>query len=202
MERRRTINMAKGVRQNPLLASLSLVAFAFAFASAQSPTRVIVTNDDLPMFLPNTITVYNVAPDGSITSQGKLNTLGYGNAGGYFSTSRIKVIRDGASDCAFVSNAWSGDVSGISLSDRKVLGTFRGADTDLGPDNGISLVLNDDHSYLYAGYTTSNTIGTFSVEPGCALTYVGSIVATGKNGGWPSAMAVGGARRLVVCVVG
>jgi 6-phosphogluconolactonase (cycloisomerase 2 family) len=167
---------------------------------AQSAARVIVTNDDLPGVLPNTVSFYSVAPDGTVSLQSRLNTGGYGNSGGYFSTSRIKIVRDGNTDCAYVSNAWSGDISGISLNDRQVTGHFSGADTDLGPDNGISLTLNDDHTYLYAGYTTSNTIGTFAVEPGCMLTYVGSIVAAGKNAGWPSGMAARG-KLLVVAYV-
>lgn len=180
---------------------LSLLASG-TLAQAQSATRMIVTNDDLPGVLPNTISFYSVAPNGAVTPQGRMNTGGFGNSGGYFSTSRIKVIRDGNTDCAYVSNAWSGDISGISLNDRHVTGHFFGADTDLGPDNGISLALNDDNSYLYAGYTTSNTIGTFAVEPGCALTYVGSIVAGGINGGWPSGMAVRGDMLVVAYVDG
>lgn len=187
--------------KDAILAAL-LVAFIAAgvLVHAQSAARVIVTNDDLPNVLPNTVSFYSVAPNGAVTLQGRLNTGGYGNSGGYFSASRIKVARDGNTDCAYVSNAWSGGISGISLNDRRVAGIFSGADTDLGPDNGISLALNDDHSYLYAGYTTSNTIGTFAVEPGCVLSYVGSIVAVGKNAGWPSGMVVGG-KLLVVAYV-
>jgi hypothetical protein len=197
------MKMTKPLRSDRMLwLSAVLLAFLTAgvLAQAQSAARNIVTNDDLPGVLPNTISFYSVAPNGTVTPQGRMNTGGYGNSGGYFSTSRIKVIRDGNTDCAFVSNAWSGDISGISLNDRQVMGHFSGAPTDLGPDNGISLTLNDDNTYLYAGYTTSNTIGTFTVEPGCALSYVGSIMAAGISGGWPSGMAVRG-KMLVVAYV-
>src|SRR5262249_4176799 len=85
---------------------------------------------------------------------------------------------------------------------QQVVGNFSGAGSDLGPDNGISLVLNDDNTYLYAGFTTSNTVATFTVEPGCALSYVGSIAAGGLGGGWPSGMAVRGNTMVVAYVDG
>ena len=46
--------------------------------------------------------------------------------------------------------------------------------------------------YLYASFTDSNTIGTFQVQPGCSITFVGDITVGGLQGGVIDGMAVHG----------
>jgi 6-phosphogluconolactonase (cycloisomerase 2 family) len=45
-------------------------------------------------------------------------------------------------------------------------------------------------NYLYASFSTSNTIGTFALNSGCGLTFLGSIPAVGLQGGSVAGMAV------------
>ena len=45
-------------------------------------------------------------------------------------------------------------------------------------------------SYIYASYSTSSTIGTFSIEAGCELNFVSDILAFGLNNGDVNGMAV------------
>ena len=78
---------------------------------------------------------------------------------------------------------------------RTVTGNFLGSADDAGDANGIGVVVNDN--YLYAGYSASNTIGTFAVQPGCQLSFLGDIPAAGLNGGSVAGMALHG-QMLVV----
>ncbi len=65
-----------------------------------------------------------------------------------------------------------------------------GSTTDDGSANGIGLAMNQ--KYLYAGYTTSNTIGTFKVQPGCSLKFGNDISVAGLQGGAIEGMALHG----------
>jgi WD40 repeat protein len=55
-------------------------------------------------------------------------------------------------------------------------------------------------SYIYASYSTSSTIGTFSIEAGCELSFVSDILAFGLNNGDVTGMAVHG--NLLVVTYG
>ena len=79
---------------------------------------------------------------------------------------------------------------GIAVSSLTATGGTKGSDTDSGSSNGIGLALNDQ--YLYASYTDSNTIGTFSVKAGCGLTFLNDTAVSGLNDGIINSMAVHG----------
>jgi len=117
-------------------------------------------------------------------------TGGYGIAGGYFGTSRLISLPDGSTQCLYMSDAGSGDIATIDLQTQQVAGIFLGSPTDAGTSNGIALAMTAN--YLYAGFTDSNTIGTFLVQPGCQLTFVGDTSAAGLNGGTITGMALKG----------
>ena len=51
--------------------------------------------------------------------------------------------------------------------------------------------------YLYASFTDSNTIATFSIEGGCSLTFISDTAVTGVNGGIINAMATNGTVMVV-----
>lgn len=60
-------------------------------------------------------------------------------------------------------------------------GNFKGSGSDTGITNGIGLAVNPN--YLYASFTDSNNIGTFSVAAGCALAFVGNVAVEGLHKG-------------------
>jgi hypothetical protein len=70
------------------------------------------------------------------------------------------------------------------------MGTFSGSQTDNGSTNGIGLAVNSQ--YLYASFTASGTIATFSLQGNCGLMFLGDISAVGLHGGPVSGMAVNG----------
>jgi hypothetical protein len=170
-------------------------AFVFLFlaassvALAQSGTEYIVTNDDLAPELVSTLTVFTVSPAGKITEQGKIET-GLGIQGGYFAAPRILAINVGGTDCVFASAAYFSEITGVAIVTQQLVGEFAGSATDSGMSNGIGLAMNQ--AYLYAGYSTSSTIGTFGVGPGCSLSFIGDVAAAGLNGGTPDGMALHG----------
>jgi 6-phosphogluconolactonase (cycloisomerase 2 family) len=172
-------------------------AFAFLFlflaaspaALAQSGTEYLVTNDDLAPELVSTLTVFTVNSAGKITEQGKIEA-GLGIQGGYFAAPRILAMNVGGTDCVFASAAYFGEITAVAIDTQQPVGNFAGSATDSGMSNGIGLAMNQN--YLYAGYSTSGTIGTFSVEPGCGLSFIGDVAAAGVNGGTPDGMALRG----------
>ena len=103
----------------------------------------------------------------TLTYQNAVNTGGKGIGGGFFAAPRVNLVPDAAAQCVYASNATTGDISGINVQTQTLAGVFPASGTDVGDANGIGLVLNAN--YFYAGYSTSNTIATFSVLPGCAL---------------------------------
>src|SRR5208337_2274053 len=72
----------------------------------------------------------------------------------------------------------------------KLTGNFQGSSGDAGTTNGIGLAINS--SYLYASFTDSNTIGTFSVLAGCMLAFVGDVAVDGLHQGVINGMKLHG----------
>jgi len=91
-------------------------------------------------------------------------------------------------------------VAAINLQSLQLLGNFHGSSNDVGTSNGIGLAMNQN--YLYAGYTLSNTIATFSVGAGCTLSFLGDITVTPLNGGWIAGMALNGNMLVVTYIDG
>lgn len=180
-----------------LSASLATVALAADKpAASPAPATYLITNDDgtahsyasffTPSGTPN-------AP--TLTFSFDVGTAGLGIAGGYFPLPRLAMPVDGSTPCVYASNAGTADVAGINMQTRTVTGNFLGSSDDAGDANGIGVVVNDN--YLYAGYSASNTIGTFAVQPGCQLSFLGDTAAAGLNGGSVAGMALHG-QMLVV----
>jgi hypothetical protein len=84
----------------------------------------------------------------------------------------------------------TGNIDGIAISTMTVGGSATGSPTDGGTSNGIGLAINS--RYLYASFTDSNTIGTFSVQSGCGLTFINDVSVGGLVGGIINGMAVHG----------
>ena len=119
--------------------------------------------------------------DPQLTLQTELLTHGFGIAGGFFGTSRIVMLNSGANQCAFASEAGTGNIAGTSMSTFALTGMFSASNSDSGVSNGIGMAISA--SYLYAGFSDSNTIATFSVGAGCQLSFLGDVSTNPLNGG-------------------
>ncbi|MGA2686956.1 MAG: hypothetical protein ABSE85_02690 [Candidatus Korobacteraceae bacterium] len=136
----------------------------------------------------------------TLTFQQSINTTGLGIGGGFFGTPRLAMLPSSSAQCLFVSDAGSSDIAAINIQTQTVLGTFQGSTNDNGTSNGIGMVMNQN--YLYAGYTLSNTIATFSIGAGCQLSFLGDIAVTPLNGGWIAGMALNGNVLVVAYIDG
>ena len=126
----------------------------------------------------------------TLTFQKTVNTLRKGIGGGFFATPRVNLLADPSAQCVYASNAATGDISVVDLQSQSLAGIFPASPNDVGDANGIGIVLNA--IYLYASYSTSNTIATFSIQPGCQLSFLSDVAAAGLNGGSPAGMALHG----------
>lgn len=172
-----------------LVVMISVCAAGNPPSKAPVPVTYVVTNDDSVNH--NTVSFY--VPGGTLSSpqltyDNAIETGGMGIGGGFFGTARIKTASDGSAQCLYVSDAGSATIAGIVIQTQQVAGSFSGSASDTGDVNGIGLAVNS--SYLYAGFTTSNTIGTFALQAGCQLSFLGDISASGLNGGSVAGMAV------------
>jgi hypothetical protein len=128
----------------------------------------------------------------TLTFDTNVNTMGLGIAGGFFGTQRVAMQPSSSAQCVYVSDAGTNDIAAINISGMSpvLVGTYTGSSSDNGNTNGIGMVVNQN--YLYAGYTASNTIATFSVSAGCSLTFLGDISVTPLDGGFIAGMALNG----------
>jgi len=183
------VKLIKGLFYLAAAAFFVLVGTRQSSAAPASVTHYIITNDDVAgEDRINTSTFFTSGAGGALKVATSINLGGTGINGGYFGTPRVAVLESSKQNCVFLSNAFSGTIAGVSITTRKVSGDFAGSKTDAGTINGIGMVVN--HSYLYASYTDSNTIGTFNVHSGCKLKFVGDISVEGLQGGVIDGMAL------------
>jgi len=166
---------------------LSLTA-SLAYGASQPP-QYLITNDDAANFLTG-VTFFKVGTGGLLTLDQFIQTGGFGIGGGYFGANRIAVLNNGTEQCVYASEGLSNDIVGISVGTLTVAGATTGSPTDSGSANGVGLLLNNQ--YLYASFTTSNTIATFQIEPGCSLTFVNDVSVAGLQSGFIDGMAIHG----------
>jgi len=164
-----------------------------ALAAAASQPHYLVTNDDVPFT--SGVTFYTVTPNGALTLKEQVATGGSGIGGGFFGTNRLSFLKSASQDCVYASDAASGDIAGIDISTLEVGGDAFGSATDSGFTNGIGLAMNGQ--YLYAGFTDSNTIGTFQIQPSCSLTFINDISVGGLQGGAIDGMSLHGNMMVV-----
>jgi 6-phosphogluconolactonase (cycloisomerase 2 family) len=171
------------------IAVLVVCAIGGTAAGAERP-HYVVTNDDVPPRSPTSISFYTVAANGQLTLKKQVLTGGIGIAGGFFGSNRLSLLDSGNAECVYASQATSNNIVGVVMKTLKVGGSARGSDDDGGMSNGIGLAMNS--KYLYASFTDSNTIGTFQVQPGCKIKFIGDITVGGLQGGVIDAMAIRG----------
>lgn len=162
--------------------------------SQPSGSISVVVNQDIAFPTPNAIDFY-LAGGTQLMFQNSVYTGGYGIQGGFFGTSRVNSVPSLSAPCIYVSDAGSHDIASFSLSSQQLVGNFSGSQTDDGSSNGIGLAVNTN--YLYASFTSSNTIGAFALQTGCGLNFLGDVPATGLQGGSVTGMAVNGSILVV-----
>jgi hypothetical protein len=181
----------KSLFESRLLPATVLIAGILAMSRpATAQTNYLVANDDQSGVVREGVSFYTVGTNGELTRKKEVSTGGFGISGGYFGADRIRTLKNGSQGCVYSSEATTGDIVGIVVSTLTVGGSAKGSDTDGGTSNGIGLAMNSQ--YLYASFTDSNTIGTFTVQTGCSLTFLNDTPVAGLQGGVINGMAVHG----------
>jgi hypothetical protein len=176
----------------PLALCLQWAVVADAGTPASKPAipSYLITNDDLPPKIAFGSTFFTFASDGTPQNPYKVILGGVGTGGGYFTANRVSVLQSSTEACAYLSLGGSGEVGAVDINALQDIGNFSAASTDSGIDNGIGLANNG--IYLYAAFSSSNTVGTFAILPGCSLNFLGDISPIGKNAGNVKGMTVHG----------
>ena len=168
-------------------------------SAAAAPPHYLITNDDRTgNFFSNSLTFYTIEADGQLTLKQQVLIGVTGMPGGYFPANRVVVFNASGNQCAFASDAATGEIDGVGVNTLTLLGHAQGSVGDTGLSNGIGLALSAQ--YLYASFTDSSTIGTFQIEPNCGLSFVGDVTVAGLQGGVIDGMAIHG--NLLVATYG
>jgi 6-phosphogluconolactonase (cycloisomerase 2 family) len=163
---------------------------ASGFALGAGAPHYVIANDDVPPALATSVTFFTVATTGQLTMKAKVLIGRGGIAGGYFAANRVSVLNSANAECVYATVAQSGEVEGISIKSLAIEGHAVGSNNDTGASNGVGLALNAH--YLYASFTDSSNIGTFQVQPGCKIKFVGDITVGGLRGGKIDGMMIHG----------
>jgi hypothetical protein len=176
MQYPRTLQRAIPVAVTLLMLSAFILPPA-AEAAGKRPHYLITNNDDAQA---NSATFFQILSSGSLEQVAVVSTGGTGvNGVGNVGTKRLSILDTSAQHCAFIADAGSVDVAGISIDTLAATGTFKASSTDSAPYG--SAVVNNG-KYLYASFTGSNTIGTYQIASGCTLVFLGDVSAVGLNG--------------------
>lgn len=165
-------------------------------ATAAASPHYLITNDDRSgNFFSNSLTFYTIEADGKLTLKQQVLIGVTGLPGGYFPSNRVVALNASGNQCVFASDAATGEIDGVNVNDLTFAAHAHGSSGDTGLSNGIGLALNAQ--YLYASFTDSSTIGTFQIQPGCSLSFVGDVTVGGLQGGIIDGMAVHGDMLVV-----
>ena len=150
-----------------------------AMASHAANDHYLITNNDNSRG--NSANVYAITGNTVLMQTAVIDTGGTGVDGiGAVATKRLSILSSSTQACAFLADAGSADVAGISITTLTATGTFKAESTDSAP-SGMTVVHNG--KYVYAGFTGSNTLATYEIHPGCTLKFIQDIAAAGLNGG-------------------
>jgi hypothetical protein len=183
---------------------LGLIPAPSAFAADKpaalpaSTSSYLITNDDLPGQLPTSGTFFSIGAAGTLSNPNRVNLGGSGSGGGYFASNRVNFLNNTTSPCAYLSLGGSNAVSAVDINTQQDIGNFSAGSSDSGHDNGIGLVNNG--TYLYANFTSSQTLATFAIGSGCTLQFLSDIAPIGLHNGNLKGMAVHG--NLMIATFG
>src|SRR5579863_2393468 len=166
------------------------VCVANGVAAGAGKPHYLVANDDVPPALATSASFFTVGANGLLNLKAKVLTGRGGIAGGYFAANRVSVLDSGSAQCAYASQAQTGEIEGIAIKTLEIGGHAVGSSKDTGASNGVGLAMNA--KYLYASFTDSSNIGTFRVQPGCGVKFVGDISVKGLQGGVIDGMVIHG----------
>jgi hypothetical protein len=181
--------------ESRLLRLIVLIIGTFAMQGLSlAQTQYVLTNDDLAFPFLTGVSFFTIGANGLPVFQQQVQTGTFGIGGGYFGMNRLAVLDSKAQKCVYASEALNAFIVGVAVDTLTVGGITSGSSTDAGTTNGIGMVMNG--RYLYASFSDSNTIGTFAVESGCSLTFIGDTSVSGVHGGVINGMAIHGAMLI------
>jgi len=181
--------------ESRLLRLIVLIIGTFAMQGLSlAQTQYVLTNDDLAFPFLTGVSFFTIGANGLPVFQQQVQTGTFGIGGGYFGMNRLAVLDSKAQKCVYASEALNAFIVGVAIDTLTVGGITSGSSTDAGTTNGIGMVMNG--RYLYASFSDSNTIGTFAVESGCSLTFIGDTSVSGVHGGVINGMAIHGAMLI------
>jgi len=167
-----------------------LVIGVFVVGAQGQTAQYVLSNDDMAFPFLTGVGVFSVGANGVPSFQQQVQTGTYGAGGGYFGMSRAAVLDDSSQQCVFASEARNGLIVGVMVSTLTAGPGASGSSTDSGSTNGIGLAMNSD--YLYASFSSSNTIGTFQVQSGCSVSFISDVPVLGVLSGAINGMAIHG----------
>ena len=181
--------------ESRLLRLIVLIIGTFAMQGLSlAQTQYVLTNDDLAFPFLTGVSFFTIGANGLPVFQQQVQTGTFGIGGGYFGMNRLAVLDSKAQKCVYASEALNAFIVGVAIDTLTVGGITSGSSTDAGTTNGIGMVMNG--RYLYASFSDSNTIGTFAVQSGCSLTFIGDTSVSGVHGGVINGMAIHGAMLI------
>jgi len=186
------------VRMKRLLIVTCLCAFAVLCPLAVAGTAYVVTNDNNQNG--NSATVYKLdTNDGTMTQVRVLQTGGLGMTNANASNVSQAITRTGS--CVFVFDVGSSDISAFSGSTNYgKVGNYSNPSL-ASDDNGGSIALAPDDSFLFATYSRTLNLASWAVNPDCSLTLVGTYFPSGGTSGLALKVTPNG-KYLVVSSVG
>jgi hypothetical protein len=163
------------------------------WAQDATAKRYLITNDNST---PNTVTFYEIVGPPTAPTLQFLTAAGTGYSGsGDIALNKaaklIVVTKVGNDACAYASNIDSNNITGFVIPKQQYAGTFSSGSTS---DVGLR-GLASNGTYLYANFSSANSIATFQTTAGCGLSFVGDYST--KSAGPVSDMALQG-NMLVV----
>jgi hypothetical protein len=147
----------------------------------------LLTNDDS---FSNGVSFFTIGSGGALTFAMEIPGPGLGIGGGLFGMARVVAVNSGGTQCIFASEAFTNDVFWIVPGSGIAGGSAPGSQSDVGSANGIGLAANAQ--YVYASFSSSNTIATFQIQSACSLVFLNDVAVSGLNGGLIDGMALHG----------
>lgn len=163
-----------------MMSAIAVIILCALSSQAAPAPHYLITNNDSSQG--NSATFYTIVNTGALKESTVLSTGGTGIDGiGAVATKRVSVLQSPAQNCVFISDAGTNDVAAISIATLTTTGTFPAAATDSATATGLGVVNNG--KYVYASFSSSKTLAAYQIVSGCKLTFLGSVSASGVNGG-------------------
>lgn len=187
--------MTRLTRASSVLASTAFAILFTASGFAQNTNRYLITNNDDSQG--TSASFYPMGSGGQLGAPTVVKTGGLGWDGlGSVATNKIAVTKDANGNCAFISefvtagSASIPAVGAILIPKLKTVGNFQAASTD--QVSNLNEAVTATEGYVYADFSQSQTIGTYTRSPGCQLAFVQDVPAKGITGASAIAMKAHG----------